>query len=168
MTKVYGLLFLLCVSVAGFAQGSDTTASGGLIATKGNSLILPASTVIAYSAGGPITTGNLGILNINTPPVASGTLMAGATFGTGGAFSVSLPQNPQTGFAGFEWQGTFSTGATWEKVTLANRTTVYTLSANIVNATNGHTGAFVLQTSTLPPSGYTGVAPVLSVSMHLN
>jgi len=124
------LLFLLALALpmAAFANNSvDFTNAGGTLSGSSAGMSLSGSTLIAFGSGGVITTGNLGTLAFSTGALTSGNLQMGATFASGGSFTIT--GNGTNGVHnGAIFTGTFSGPVTWTLVILANGTHNYTLS----------------------------------------
>ena len=124
------LLFLLALALpmAAFANNSvDFTNAGGTLSGSSAGMSLSGSTLIAFGNGGVITTGNLGTLAFSTGALTGGNLQMGATFASGGSFTIT--GNGTNGVHnGAIFTGTFSGPVTWTLVILANGTHNYTLS----------------------------------------
>jgi len=124
------LLFLLALALpmAAFANNSvDFTNAGGTLSGSSAGMSLSGSTLIAFGSGGVITTGNLGTLAFSTGALTGGNLQMGATFASGGSFTIT--GNGTNGVHnGAIFTGTFSGPVTWTLVILANGTHNYTLS----------------------------------------
>lgn len=165
MSKVYGLLFLLFVSVSGFAQTSvDITATAGTIYPN---LAITHSIVIATNdpVNGLIT-GSLGnIEDVVIPSFTSGNLANGGSFGSGGGFTINIPNYTISTFTS-PYKVTFTSG-TWIKTTLANGTIYYTMTAAFVDH-SGNTGAFVMTTSNLGKTAWSSTTTATIQSFNLN
>jgi len=133
------LLFLLALALpmAAFANNSvDFTNAGGALSGSSAGLTLSGSTLIAMGSGGVITTGNLGTIAFSTGVMSSGNLQQGATFSSGGSFTIT--GNGTNGVPnGTIFSGTFSGPVTWTLVTLANGTHNYTLSGALTGTWRG-------------------------------
>lgn len=113
MKKILIVLALMLLPATVLAQNLDFVAAGGRISKAGTQLVLPLSTVISVSDSlGQVTTGNIGSFTLVTPPLATGTIANGGTFGPGGSVQVNAP-----GYATFS--GSLAS-ATWQTSTLAN------------------------------------------------
>ena len=130
------LLFLLALALpmAAFANNSvDFTNAGGTLSGSSAGMSLSGSTLIAFGSGGVITTGNLGTLAFSTGALTSGNLQMGATFASGGSFTIT--GNGTNGIHnGAIFTGTFSGPVTWTLVILANGTHNYTLTGSLSGA----------------------------------
>ena len=148
------LLFLLALALpmAAFANNSvDFTNAGGNLSGSSAGMSLSGSTLIAFGSGGVITTGNLGTLAFSTGALTGGNLQMGATFASGGSFTIT--GNGTNGVHnGAIFTGTFSGPVTWTLVTLANGTHNYTLSGALTgtwfsgSAVNGATVQLTINT----------------------
>jgi len=148
------LLFLLALALpmAAFANNSvDFTNAGGTLSGSSAGMSLSGSTLIAFGSGGVITTGNLGTLAFSTGALTSGNLQMGATFASGGSFTIT--GNGTNGIHnGAIFTGTFSGPVTWTLVILANGTHNYTLSGALTGtwfsglAVNGATVQLTINT----------------------
>jgi hypothetical protein len=148
------LLFLLALALpmAAFANNSvDFTNAGGTLSGSSAGMSLSGSTLIAFGSGGVITTGNLGTLAFSTGALTGGNLQMGATFASGGSFTIT--GNGTNGVHnGAIFTGTFSGPVTWTLVTLANGTHNYTLSGALTgtwfsgSAVNGATVQLTINT----------------------
>jgi len=148
------LLFLLALALpmAAFANNSvDFTNAGGTLSGSSAGMSLSGSTLIAFGSGGVITTGNLGTLAFSTGALTSGNLQMGATFASGGSFTIT--GNGTNGVHnGAIFTGTFSGPVTWTLVILANGTHNYTLSGALTGtwfsglAVNGATVQLTINT----------------------
>jgi len=148
------LLFLLALALpmAAFANNSvDFTNAGGTLSGSSAGMSLSGSTLIAFGNGGVITTGNLGTLAFSTGALTGGNLQMGATFASGGSFTIT--GNGTNGVHnGAIFTGTFSGPVTWTLVILANGTHNYTLSGALTGtwfsglAVNGATVQLTINT----------------------
>jgi hypothetical protein len=150
-------LFTLLIAAA-FGQTQLASAGGGILTSKATVLTLPAATITAQVVGGVVTTGNLGTVSLVTPALSSGTLEAGGTLDAGGAGSISVPGIPLT------YLPAFVAGGTWQRLTLANGTHYYVLSANLVDD-NGVMGAIVLTTSNVGTGNFSAPVTVASIDL---
>ena len=121
-------LLALALPMAAFATNSvDFTNAGGTLSGSSAGLSLTGSTLIAMGTSGGIKTGDLGSLTFSTGALTSGDLQMGATFASGGSFTIT--GNGMDGIHnGVIFNGTFSGPVTWTLVTLANGTHNYTLT----------------------------------------
>jgi hypothetical protein len=148
------LLFLLALALpmAAFANNSvDFTNAGGTLSGSSAGMSLSGSNLIAFGSGGVITTGNLGTLAFSTGAMTGGNLQMGATFASGGSFTIT--GNGTNGVHnGAIFTGTFSGPVTWTLVILANGTHNYTLSGALTGtwfsglAVNGATVQLTINT----------------------
>jgi len=148
------LLFLLALALpmAAFANNSvDFTNAGGTLSGSSAGMSLSGSTLIAFGSGGVITTGSLGTLAFSTGALTGGNLQMGATFASGGSFTIT--GNGTNGVHnGAIFTGTFSGPVTWTLVILANGTHNYTLSGALTGtwfsglAVNGATVQLTINT----------------------
>src|SRR4029077_16404365 len=148
------LLFLLALALpmAAFANNSvDFTNAGGTLSGSSAGMGLSGATLIAFGSGGVITTGNLGTLAFSTGALTGGNLQMGATFASGGSFTIT--GNGTNGVHnGAIFTGTFSGPVTWTLVILANGTHNYTLSGALTGtwfsglAVNGATVQLTINT----------------------
>jgi hypothetical protein len=125
-------LLALALPMAAFANNSvDFTNDGGTLSGSSAGLTLTGSTLIAMGNGTSITTGNLGTVEFGTAGLTSGNLQMGATFASGGWFTIT--GNGSNGVPnGVIFNGSFSGPVTWTLVTLANGTHNYTLTGALV------------------------------------
>jgi hypothetical protein len=153
-------VFALSIAAA-FAQTQLASSGGGILTSKATVLTMPFATVTAQVVDGTVTTGNLGSISIVTPALSSGTIAAGGTFDAGGAVSISVPGIPLI------YLPAFVSGGTWQKLTLANGSHYYVLTANLVDA-GGNTGAIVLTTSNVGTGEFVAPVTVASISLVVN
>jgi hypothetical protein len=127
----------LALPLAAFASSSiDITNHFGTLTGDSNGLSLTGSTMISY---GSIVGSNLGTVSFTTGAFTSGNAQDGGTLAAGGSFMIV--GNGTNGVPnGVIFNGTFSSGATWSLVTLANGTHNYTLIGAVVDA-SGRVGA---------------------------
>ena len=132
------LLVILALSFSAFAQTQVNVVSQGksVTATASETLKLNNSPVITVIINGVQTTGNLGTLSFETPVIESGDFATGATFGSGGVFTVNAP-----GY--LDYIGNFGS-ATWLELTYANGNHSYQLSGPLTS-TEG-SSAFICTT----------------------
>lgn len=161
MRKFVLVAFLLAVSALGFGQ-SYVTSTGGSITSAGDktALTVPVSQAIAFDDGVTLTTVT-GIVTIQTPLLATGTLAAGGTLTAGGSFIVQIASQ------NIAFNGRLTSG-TWGKVVLANGTKYYVLSGSVTDIATGETGAFVLQTANIGSGNFNVTASIDSISIVLN
>ncbi|HZQ94712.1 MAG TPA: PEP-CTERM sorting domain-containing protein [Candidatus Sulfotelmatobacter sp.] len=123
------LLFLLSLAlpVAAFANSIDFTNSGGTLTGTSAGMTLSDSALIAINgmSGGLVTGDNLGTLSFSTGAMTSGDLQTGATFASGGTFTI------WSNTMGTLFSGSFDGPVSWNLVTLANGTHNYTLTGSI-------------------------------------
>jgi len=168
------LLFLLALALpmAAFARNSvDFTNAGGTLSGSSAGLSLRGYTLIAMGSGTSMTTGtSLGSLTFSTAGLSSGNLQQGATFNSGGSFTIS--GNGTNGVpSGVIFAGAFSGPVTWSLVNLSDGTHNYTLSGALKGTwytgvtVNGATVQLTINTgkgffngSTLISSGDTNIA----------
>ncbi len=138
------LLFLLALALpmAAFASSSvDFTNATGTLSGSSAGMSLSGSVLIAMGNGGGIITGNLGSLEFSTAALTGGDLQQGATFASGGTFTIT--GNGTNGVPnGTIFSGSFSGPVTWTLITLANGTHNYTLSGALTGT--WYTGASVV------------------------
>ena len=137
---VVALVVLSCMFLPGLASASSTdfSNSGGTLAGTNAGLTLTGSTLIAVTGfnGGGIITGDLGTVAFTTGALSSGDLQMGATFASGGTFTIS--GNGTGGLPnGVIFSGTFSGSVTWTLATLANGTHNYTLTGVVTGTMGG-------------------------------
>lgn len=128
------LLLALALPLASFANSStDFTNSGGTLSGTSSGMSLTGSTLIAingFGGMGLLTGSDLGSLSFSTGALTSGSLQMGATFASGGTFTIST--NGSDGLPnGVVFNGTFSGPVTWTMITLANGTHNYTLTGSL-------------------------------------
>lgn len=137
---VVALVVLSCMFLPGLASASSTdfSNSGGTLSGTNAGLTLTGSTLIAVTGfnGGGIITGDLGTVAFTTGALSSGDLQMGATFASGGTFTIS--GNGTGGLPnGVIFSGTFSGPVTWTLATLANGTHNYTLTGVVTGTMGG-------------------------------
>lgn len=127
------VLLALAVPLAAFASSNVDfmNQQGMLVGTKAG-LSLSSSTVDSISGWGGhgVLNGALGTVSLSTGALLGGSLQTGATFASGGTFTIS-----GDGLAGIPtgtvFSGTFSSPVTWTMTTLANGTHQYTLTGTL-------------------------------------
>ena len=130
--KRIGLLALLALPLAAFANSIDTTNSGGSMAGSTAGMTLTGSHLIAVNGiNNKLITGtSLGSVTLSTGTLSGGSLQMGGTFNGGGSFVIT-----STGASGLPsgtlFTGSFSGPVTWTLVTLSNGTHNYTLSGAV-------------------------------------
>lgn len=137
---VVALVVLSCMFLPNLASASSTdfSNSGGALSGTNAGLTLTGSTLIAVTGfnGGGIITGDLGTVAFTTGALSSGDLQMGATFASGGTFTIS--GNGTGGLPnGVIFSGTFSGSVTWTLATLANGTHNYTLTGVVTGTMGG-------------------------------
>lgn len=137
---VVALVVLSCMFLPNLASASSTdfSNSGGALSGTNAGLTLTGSTLIAVTGfnGGGIITGDLGTVAFTTGALSSGDLQMGATFASGGTFTIS--GNGTSGLPnGVIFSGTFSGSVTWTLATLANGTHNYTLTGVVTGTMGG-------------------------------
>lgn len=137
---VVALVVLSCMFLPGLASAGSTdfSNSGGTLSGTNAGLTLTGSTLIAVTGfnGGGIITGDLGTVAFTTGALSSGDLQMGATFASGGTFTIS--GNGTGGLPnGVIFSGTFSGPVTWTLATLANGTHNYTLTGVVTGTMGG-------------------------------
>lgn len=137
---VVALVVLSCMFLPNLASASsaDFSNSGGTLSGTNAGLTLTGSTLIAVTGfnGGGIVTGDLGTVAFTTGALSSGDLQMGATFASGGTFTIS--GNGTGGLPnGVIFSGTFSGSVTWTLATLANGTHNYTLTGVVTGTMGG-------------------------------
>lgn len=137
---VVALVVLSCMFLPSLASASSTdfSNSGGTLSGTNAGLTLTGSTLIAVTGfnGGGIVTGDLGTVAFTTGALSSGDLQMGATFASGGTFTIS--GNGTGGLPnGVIFSGTFSGSVTWTLATLANGTHNYTLTGVVTGTMGG-------------------------------
>ncbi len=103
------------------------TNSGGTL-TYSNGFTLTGSTLVSvFGLAGGFVTGNLGTVTFITPPLSSGNIQTGGTFGTGGKLIITA--NGNGGFpAGKMLFNSYFGGGTWTMETLPDGTHQYVLA----------------------------------------
>ena len=135
------LVVLSCMFLPTLATASsdtDFSNSGGTLAGTNAGLSLTGSGLIAVTGfnGGGLITGDLGSVSFTTGALTSGDLQMGATFASGGTFTIS--GNGSDGLPnGVIFSGTFSGSVTWTLATLANGTHNYTLTGVVTGTMGG-------------------------------
>jgi len=137
---VVALVVLSCMflPILASASSTDFSNSGGTLSGTNAGLTLTGSTLIAVTGfnGGGIITGDLGTVAFTTGALSSGDLQMGATFASGGTFTIS--GNGTSGLPnGVIFSGTFSGSVTWTLATLANGTHNYTLTGVVTGTMGG-------------------------------
>jgi hypothetical protein len=165
------LILAAAFAPVALAQTSvDVTTQAGTLAsnlagTTDTGLYLPASIVIARNdPTNGLVTGDLGSLSLFTPKLTSGSLTQGGSFGAGGGVMINIP-----GYSISTFKGTYNaafTSGTWTKVTLANGTHSYTLSASFTSS-QGVSGALVVQTVNIGSGLWSGHADVYVIDLNL-
>ena len=149
----------LALPMLAFADSSiDFTNSGGTLTGSSAGLTLTNSTLVKI---GSTLGSNLGTLSFTTGSIASGDLQNGATFNSGGTFSIVSNTD------GTLFTGSFdcTSACTWQLVTSANGTHHYTLSGGVVGTwKNGSTvyGATVQITISTGKSLFSGSTSISS------
>ncbi|HTW32375.1 MAG TPA: PEP-CTERM sorting domain-containing protein [Candidatus Sulfotelmatobacter sp.] len=146
---IWLFLLTLALPMAAFANNSvDFTNDGGNLTGTTAGLSLSGSTLIAVNGLGNlglVTGSDLGSVTFSTGALTSGTLAMGATFASGGSFTIT--GNGDGGIPnGVIFSGSFSGPVTWSMVTLANGTHNYTLTGSLMGTlytTTGGSGASV-------------------------
>lgn len=129
------LVVTMALPLAAFANSVDFTNSGGTLSGDNAGLTLTGSTlsIISGLTAVPLK-GDLGTLSFTTGAVSSGNLQTGATFASGGAFSIDSTT------MGNLFTGSFDCSAsacTWTLLTLADGTHQYTLQGAISGSWKG-------------------------------
>ena len=160
-------ILFLALPLAAFAAGSvDFTNSSGILSGTNSGLTLAGSTLIAVDGlgGGLVSGNNLGTLSFSTGTLNSGSLQAGGTFASGGAFNIT--GNGTSGIpSGVIFNGSFTGPVTWTLMTLANGTHNYTLTGSLTGTWyNGSTvyGATVQLTINTGKGFFNGQTTVAS------
>lgn len=124
-------LALILLSTVATAKSVDFSNQGGQLSGGNNGLTLSGSTLVAiFPSNGTPLQGNLGTISFMTSARASGNLQQGATFGTGGTFTIT--GNGTGGIPnGVIFTGTFDTPVLWSLITLSNGTHNYTLTGTL-------------------------------------
>jgi PEP-CTERM motif len=127
----------LALPLAAFADSSiDISNAGGTITGDASGLSLTGSTL--FKVGSAVGS-NLGTLSFTTGAFLTGDAQNGGTLAAGGSFIIT--GNGTNGVPnGVIFSGSFSDGATWNLVTLANGTHNYVLTGAVVSA-SGQVGA---------------------------
>jgi len=127
----------LALPLAAFADSSiDISNAGGTITGNASGLSLSGSTLFKV---GSAEGSNLGTLSFTTGAFLTGDAQNGGTLAAGGSFIIT--GNGTNGVPnGVIFSGSFSDGATWNLVTLANGTHNYVLTGAVVSA-GGQVGA---------------------------
>ncbi len=127
----------LALPLAAFADSSiDISNAGGTITGNASGLSLSGSTL--FKVGSAVGS-NLGTLSFTTGAFLTGDAQNGGTLAAGGSFIIT--GNGTNGVPnGVIFSGSFSDGATWNLVTLANGTHNYVLIGAIVSG-SGQVGA---------------------------
>jgi PEP-CTERM motif len=159
MVKKIVLLAVLALALplAAFANSSvDLTNKGGTLTGGAGGFTLTGSVMKVY---GDATGSNLGSVSFTTGAFVTGDAQNGGTLAAGGSFTVT--GNGTNGVPnGVIFNGSFSPGATWSVITLADGTHQYTLAAAVVDS-SGHVGAtsqLTLNTGTGLFNGSVGLA----------
>jgi hypothetical protein len=118
----------------------DVTQDESITFTSQDTLQVVNSNITAVVIDGVQTTANLGTLSLNTAALTSGDLQTGATFGTGGMFSIVAP-----GYVNYT--GTF-TSAAWTVLVLADGSVYYNLQGALVSSQGSSN--FICTTDVLP------------------
>jgi hypothetical protein len=147
----------LALPLAAFANSSiDIGNRGGTITGNSSGLSLTGSTLIAV---GSAVGSNLGTLTFTTGAFLTGDAQNGGTLAAGGSFVIT--GNGTNGVPnGVIFSGSFSSGAKWSVLTLADGTHNYTLEGGLVDA-SGHVGAtaqLTINTGTGLFNGTTGLS----------
>ena len=136
MGKLVFLTLLCGLAASAFASSATFTNAGGTLTgtNGGTTLTLSGSVLTSVTGLGPLfndSGSNLGVFNIKTGPLMSGSLDTGATFGAGGTFRITDIN------AGLIFTGAF-TSATWTPVSgLPPGQFGWTLSGTITGTLNG-------------------------------
>jgi hypothetical protein len=127
----------LALPLAAFADSSiDISNAGGTITGDASGLSLTGSTL--FKVGSAVGS-NLGTLSFTTGAFLTGDAQNGGTLAAGGSFIIT--GNGTNGVPnGVIFSGSFSDGATWNLLTLANGTHNYVLTGAVVSA-SGQVGA---------------------------
>lgn len=153
------LLVTLALPLAAFADSSiDFTNAGGTLTGSSAGLTLTDSTLVKI---GSTLGSNLGTLSFTTGAIASGNLQTGATFMSGGTFTIV--SNTQ----GTLFSGSFdcTSACNWTLTTLANGTNYYTLSGGLTGTWKGGmavSGATVQLTISTGKSLFSGSTTISS------
>lgn len=164
LKKVLMLAVLaLALPMAAFADSSiDITNRGGTLTGNSSGLSLGGSTLISV---GSAVGSNLGSLAFTTGAFTSGDAQMGGTLAAGGSFVIT--GNGTNGVPnGVIFSGTFTSGATWTKVDLANGTHNYTLTGGLVSA-SGQVGTTVQLTINTGKGFFNGSTSISSGDTNL-
>lgn len=143
------LVVTLALPLAAFADSIDIQNAGG---TVSGSSSLTLSSPVTVISGAPCSGC---MLNFTTGSIASGTLVAGATFNSGGTFTI-------TNGTGTLFTGSFvcsaSSPCSWEDTTSANGVNIYTFHGGITGTWMGSAaaGATIQITFDTGKSGFSG------------
>jgi PEP-CTERM motif len=124
------LVVAMALPLAAYGSSVDFTNSGGTLSGDNSGLSLTGSTLSVIAGLTPTKlTGDLGTLSFTTGAVASGNLQTGATFMSGGSFTI-VSNTWGTMFTG-SFDCSSASPCSWTEVTLANGTHYYTLQGAI-------------------------------------
>jgi hypothetical protein len=133
MRAVILCLFLaLATSISSFAvRQVDIANTGGTLTGSSAGLAVTNSTLtLVNNLYGGMITGNLGTVAFQTGALTSGDLQNGATFASGGSFTVT--GNGTNGVPnGSIFVGSFSQTVTWQLITLSNGTHNYNMTGTV-------------------------------------
>jgi hypothetical protein len=156
-------LLALALPMAAFANSIDAANRGGTITGSSAGLSLTGSTLFGF---GSAVGSNLGSVSFTTGAFISGDVQNGGTLAAGGTFVIT--GNGTNGVPnGVIFNGTFSAGATWELVTLADGTHNYILHGPIVDS-SGHVGATTQITINVGKGLFNGSADLSSGDTNLS
>jgi hypothetical protein len=123
-------LLALALPLSSWATNIDVSNSGGTIAGNSSGLSLSGSVITGYN--GHVGT-NLGSVTFTTGAFTTGDPMNGGTLGAGGTFTIT--GNGMGGVPnGVIFTGTFSSGSSWNLVTLGNGTHQYQLTGVVIGS----------------------------------
>jgi hypothetical protein len=129
----------------------DITQDQAITFTAQDTLQVVNSPITAVVIDGVQTTADLGTISINTAVLSSGDLQTGATFGTGGTFSIVAP-----GYVNYT--ATF-TSAAWTVPVLADGSIFYNLQGALVSSQGSSN--FICTTDVLPVGTTFGASEIL-------
>jgi hypothetical protein len=153
----------LALPLMAYADSSiDVSNAGGTITGNSAGLSLTGSTLFKF---GSAVGSNLGSVSFTTGAFITGDAQMGGTLAAGGSFTIT--GNGTNGVPnGVIFDGTFSSGTTWELVTLANGTHNYVLHGGVVDS-SGHVGATTQITINVGKGFFNGTAGLSSGDTNL-